>query len=155
MTWSVNEVVTAIQSVLREVVTASHTADHGGYMFIAYPWHIFPHILSLQNESGRADCLLEIKRCSPTESNTQCWILQLRHQRHKSIFMAHKPLTYSSSHMQIIPIVLTVFVVNIPIYSLFSSFIIYSLNYFPDIFLMYLFKACYLEVTDIFLHFSH
>ena len=47
------------------------------------------------------------------------------------------------------------FVVNIPIYSPFSSFIIYSLNYFPDIFLIYLFKACYLEVTDIFLHFSH
>ena len=45
-------------------------------------------------------------------------------------------------------------VVNIPIYSFFSSFIIYSLNYFPDIFLIYLFKAYYLEVTDIFLHFS-
>ena len=45
-------------------------------------------------------------------------------------------------------------VVNIPIYSPFSSFIIYSLNYFPDIFSIYLFKACYLEVTDIF-HFSH
>ena len=28
------------------------------------------------------------------------------------------------------------FVVNIPIYSPFSSFIIYSLNYFPDIFLI-------------------
>src|SRR6267154_490837 len=27
------------------------TADHGGYKFIAYPWHIFPHILSLQNNS--------------------------------------------------------------------------------------------------------
>ena len=37
----------------------------------------------------------------------------------------------------------------------FSSFIIYSLNYFPDIFSIYLFKAYYLEVTDIFLHFSH
>ena len=37
----------------------------------------------------------------------------------------------------------------------FFLFIIYSLNYFPDIFSIYLFKACYLEVTDIFLHFSH
>ena len=37
----------------------------------------------------------------------------------------------------------------------FSSFIIYSLNYFPDIFSIYLFKAYYLEVMDIFLHFSH
>ena len=37
----------------------------------------------------------------------------------------------------------------------FSSFIIYSPNYFPDIFSIYLFKAYYLEVTDIFLHFSH
>ena len=46
-------------------------------------------------------------------------------------------------------------VVNIPIYSRFSSFIIYSLNYFPDIFSIYLFKAYYLEVTDIFLYFSH
>ena len=46
-------------------------------------------------------------------------------------------------------------VVNIPIYSPFSSSIIYSLNYFPDICSIYLFKACYLEVTDIFLHFSH
>ena len=45
-------------------------------------------------------------------------------------------------------------VVNIPIYSPFSSLFIYSLNYFPDIFLIYLFKAYYLEVTDIFLHFS-
>ena len=45
-------------------------------------------------------------------------------------------------------------VVNIPIYSPFSSFIIYSLNYFPDIFSIYLFKAYYLEVMDIFLHFS-
>ena len=45
-------------------------------------------------------------------------------------------------------------VVNIPIYSPFASFIIYSLNYFPDIFSIYLFKAYYLEVTDIFLHFS-
>ena len=35
------------------------------------------------------------------------------------------------------------------------SFIIYSLNYFPDIFSILLFKAYYLEVTDIFLHFSH
>ena len=32
-------------------------------------------------------------------------------------------------------------VVNIPIYSPFSSFIIYSLNYFPDIFSIYLFKS--------------
>jgi hypothetical protein len=40
------------------------------------------------------------------------------------------------------------------IFPLFS-FIIYSLNYFPDIFSILLFKACYLEVTDIFLHFSH
>ena len=37
----------------------------------------------------------------------------------------------------------------------FSSLIIYSLNYFPDIFMIYLFKPYYLEVTDIFLHFSH
>ena len=37
----------------------------------------------------------------------------------------------------------------------FSSLIIYSLNYFPDIFTIYLFKPYYLEVTDIFLHFSH
>ena len=37
---------------------------------------------------------------------------------------------------------------------LFSS-IIYSLNYFPDIFSILLFKSCYLEATDIFLHFSH
>ena len=37
----------------------------------------------------------------------------------------------------------------------FFLFIIYSLNYFPDIFLIYLFKTYYLEVTDIFLHFSH
>ena len=37
----------------------------------------------------------------------------------------------------------------------FSSLITYSLNYFPDIFTIYLFKAYYLEVTDIFLHFSH
>ena len=51
--------------------------------------------------------------------------------------------------------ILLLVVVNIPIYSPFSSFIIYSLNYFPDIFSIYLFKACYLEVTDIFLHFSH
>ena len=36
----------------------------------------------------------------------------------------------------------------------FSSLIIYSLNYFPDIFTIYLFKPYYLEVTDIFLHFS-
>ena len=36
-----------------------------------------------------------------------------------------------------------------------SSLFIYSLNYFPDIFTIYLFKAYYLEVTDIFLHFSH
>ena len=35
------------------------------------------------------------------------------------------------------------------------SFIIYSLNYFPDIFLILLFKSCYLEATDIFLRFSH
>jgi len=27
------------------------TADHSGYKFIAYPWHILPHILSLQNNS--------------------------------------------------------------------------------------------------------
>ena len=45
-------------------------------------------------------------------------------------------------------------VVNIPIYSPFFSFIIYSLNYFPDIFSIYLCKAYYLKVTDIFLHFS-
>ena len=45
------------------------------------------------------------------------------------------------------------YVVNIPIYSPFS-FIIYSLNYFPDIFSILLFKLCYLEATDIFLHFS-
>ena len=37
----------------------------------------------------------------------------------------------------------------------FFLFIIYSLNYFPDIFTIYLFKAYYLEVMDIFLHFSH
>ena len=35
------------------------------------------------------------------------------------------------------------------------SFIIYSLNYFLDIFLILLFKSCYLEATDIFLRFSH
>jgi len=35
------------------------------------------------------------------------------------------------------------------------SFIIYSLNYFPDIFSILLFKPCYLEATDIFPHFSH
>ena len=29
-------------------VEVSHTADHGGYKFIAYPRHILPHILSLQ-----------------------------------------------------------------------------------------------------------
>ena len=45
-------------------------------------------------------------------------------------------------------------VVNIPIYSPFS-FIIYGLNYFPDIFLILLFKPCYLKATDIFLHFFH
>ena len=37
----------------------------------------------------------------------------------------------------------------------FFLFIIYSLNYFPDIFSIYLFKACYSEVTNIFLQFSH
>ena len=40
-------------------------------------------------------------------------------------------------------------------YILLFSFIIYSLNYFPDIFSILLFKSCYLEATDIFLRFSH
>ena len=35
------------------------------------------------------------------------------------------------------------------------SFIIYSLNYFSDIFSILLFKSCYLEATHIFLCFSH
>ena len=76
----------------------------------------------------------------PAETNLWLWILWLEKRFQSSIIWS----------LEITP----TSVVNIPIYSLSSLLIIVSITFLISFWLL-LFKLCYLEAMDIFLHFSH